>query len=155
MYVNEQGQKVLTGGPEWKGVLEVIVDGEDLVARDVRMTWFAGGDDECDNSRGAFGDDLRDPSAVAVSLPSPRARGCKTPPLPSLPHNITVRVYSRETGKVAEAPLQDIGPSAPPRARAGIDGTQGLWRALGLDYRRGATQVDFRVVGGARYVQNG
>lgn len=151
-YVNADGKKVLTGGDEWLGVLEIIVDGDDLVSTETPMTVFAGGDDAEDNSRGAWGDDTSDPGLVAVSLPAPRVRGCGTPPLPNLPHRITVRVWSPDTDQSVEAPLLDIGPSAPPRAHAGIDGTPGLWRAIGLNPDDGRAIVRFRVLGGAQYL---
>ena len=158
MYQNDDDQWVLEGGPEWKSVYPngVIIDGEDLVARNVRMTWFAGGRDPTDNNRGAYGDSTRDPDLVGVSLPNARSKACGSPPLPRFTadqaHAVRVRVYSHHTKQSHEARLVDIGPAAPPRAFAGIDGTIGLWTALGCNYKVGETIVDFRVIGGAKYL---
>ena len=164
MRKNDAGQWVLEGGvnedgtPTWGKIYPfgVVIEGEDLVARGVRMTWFAGGRDSQDNNRGAYGDSTLDPDLVGVSLPSPNEEACRNPPMPGFnaqqAHKVTVRVYSAQTNKSVDARLVDIGPAAPPKARAGIDGTIGLWRALGLNYRNGSTTVSFRVIDGAKYL---
>ena len=132
----------------------VRVEGDDLVARDVRATWFGGASDPLDDGRTASGlSTRRDPEILGCALPMNGFRATRGSPLPNLPWCTTVvEVYCPSTGKRAAVPLIDLGPSAPPLAHAAIDLTPAAFRALGGNRRVGRLTVDFRIPGGASHL---
>jgi hypothetical protein len=158
MYRDSQGRLILAGNGSY--TFQVIVEGQDLVVRDVRATWFGGKDDRSDNGHTASG--------VLNNQEGPLTpRGCALPmsgrhdfltegsPLPKLPWGTTVRVFNRETGRTIVVPLIDSGPrkpTLPPHTHAAIDLTQSAFAALGGSKARGHMKVDYRVLGGVKHL---
>ena len=164
MYINSEGKKVLTGsgvydikptpGSTRKPYkFEVIVDGEDLVVRDARATWFGGKDDPLDSGSTASGINTKDnPDIMGCALPL-NYGPCVGSPLPKMPYKTTkVKVYNKSNGKIIVIPLIDLGPSPPPHAYAQIDLTQAAFKALGGNLKTGELSVSYRVLGGAKYI---
>ena len=129
----------------------VRVEGDDLVARGVRATWFGGAHDPGDNGQTASGVSTRQhPDLLGCALPMNGFRLTRGSPLPDLPWlSTTVEVTCPANGRRVTAPLIDLGPAAPPHAHAAIDLTLAAFRALGGDPAAGSVTVDFRVRGGA------
>ncbi|MBI2299831.1 MAG: hypothetical protein HYU66_12965 [Armatimonadetes bacterium] len=155
MYRNPQGFPVLAGSGAYSSVFVVLVDGADLVVRNCRATWFGGANDPLDSGETASGvSTKRHPGILgcALPMPLPKVKSCKGSPLPIVPWQTMVRVYNRRTRLQLEVPVIDVGPSAPPRANAGIDLTQAAFGMLGGSLREGEMWVDFRIPGGARYL---
>ncbi len=127
------------------------VEGDDLVVKGVRATWFGGAHDPYDNGQTASGLSTRlYPELLGCALPMNGHRLTRGSPLPDLPWmTTTVRVTCPDTGKQATLPLIDLGPAAPPHAHAAIDLTRAAFRALGGNPAKGDLTVDFRILGGA------
>ena len=132
----------------------VRVEGDDLVVRGVRATWFGGAHDPQDNGQTASGvSTRRHPELIGCALPMGGFRLTRGSPLPDLPWLVTTVEVSRpDNGRRTSAPLIDLGPAAPPAAHAAIDLTLAAFHALGGDLEVGHVTVDFRVVGGARHL---
>ncbi len=132
----------------------VRVEGDDLVARAVRATWFGGAHDPQDNGQTASGVSTRlHPDLLGCALPMNGFRVTRGSPLPDLPWlSTTVEVTRPANGRRVSTPLIDLGPAAPPHAHAAIDLTLAAFRALGGDPAVGSLTVDFRVLGGARHL---
>jgi hypothetical protein len=153
VYRDELGRAVLTGDGSYE--FTAVVDGADLVVRDVTATWFGGDQDPMDSGMTASGVVTRGhPDLMGCALPQ-SGRHCEATegsPLPRLPWHTCVQVYNRATHAVVKVELIDVGPAKPPRAHAAIDLTQAAFRALGGTTGQGVMAVDYRVFGGARYL---
>ena len=127
------------------------IEGDDLVVRGARATWFGGADDPLDSGETASGISTRlHPELLGCALPMNGFRVTGGSPLPRLPWMTTVVEVTRTAnGKSVKVPLIDLGPAAPPRAHAAIDLTRAAFRALGGELAQGSMTVDFRVPGGA------
>ncbi len=127
------------------------VEGDDLVVRGVRATWFGGPHDPDDNGQTASGLSTRlHPDLLGCALPMGGYRLTRGSPLPDLPWLTThVEVTRAATGHRVTVSLIDLGPSAPPHAHAAIDLTVAAFRALGGDPQEGSLTVDFRLPGAA------
>ena len=127
------------------------VEGDDLVVRGVRATWFGGAHDPHDNGETASGvSTRRHPELMGCALPMNGFRLTKGSPLPDLPWMTTeVEIFRGSNGRRLTVPLIDLGPAAPPHAHAAIDLTVAAFRALGGDPKVGSINVDFRIRGAA------
>lgn len=150
----------LQGNGEWSDVYSsgVFVDGADITAKNVIATRWGGKDDDQDGGITASGLSTRDhPDYLGVSLPmrvptqsSALRAAIGGSPIPKLPWYTPVKVYSHKTGKIVFGHLIDIGPAH--WTKHGIDLTNALVEALGLDLSDGTYLVDFRIIGGSQYV---
>jgi len=166
--VDAQGRTVLEGDGTWPW-LQPIVDDLDLIVRGVIATTFGGTDDPDDDGDTSSGFSTREhPEVPVCSLPQNNrgnaTRGC---PIPRLPWGIThagtiipagtlVEVQSHQTAKAIRVPLADNGPSHYYKGKEikhGIDLTKPTFTALGLDPDAGTAIVDYRIIGGAKYVK--
>jgi hypothetical protein len=150
--------RVLVGDGSYLSVgLRVLVDGDDLLVKNVRATWFGGGNDPDDSGLTASGVATRGrPNLMGCSLPMDLGPGakqnpCHGSPIPRIPWFTRVRVYSYVNQRVLTVPLIDIGPSRPPIAHAPIDLTQAAYRALAGSLEKDL-RVDFRIIGGSKYL---
>ena len=127
------------------------IDGDDLLVQGVQATWFGGANDPQDNGETASGLSTRlHPELLGCALPMDGFRATAGSPLPRLPWLTTrVLVTRPANGRSVTVALVDLGPSAPPRARAAIDLTVAAFRALGGNLKTGVLTVDYRVLGGA------
>jgi len=153
MFKNADGKVVLQGDGSYGW--GAIVDGDDLVVRNVRATWFGGDSDPLDNGETASGVNTKGhPNLDGCALPMtgmhvPNTEGS---PLPKVPWKTIVRVYNRDNHKVMEIPVIDLGPAKPPHAHAALDLTIHAFKALGGSLNVGELHVDYRVIGGATYL---
>ena len=127
------------------------IEGDDLVVRGVRATWFGGPHDPDDNGQTASGISTRlHPELLGCALPMNGFRLTRGSPLPDLPWMTTeVEIYRASNGRRLTVPLIDLGPAAPPHAHAAIDLTVAAFRALGGDPKAGDMEVCFRIPGAA------
>jgi rare lipoprotein A (peptidoglycan hydrolase) len=72
-----------------------------------------------------------------------------------LPWRIQVRVFNLANHKMITVPLIDRGPAKPPHADAALDLTQSAFASLGGSKAIGHIRVNYRVLGGARYLSAG
>ena len=130
------------------------VEGDDLVVRGVRATWFGGAHDPGDNGQTASGLSTRlHPDLLGCALPMSGYRLTHGSPLPDLPWLTTqVDIFRAANNRRVTVPLIDLGPAAPPHAHAAIDLTVAAFRALGGDPEEGSINVDFRVRNGALHL---
>jgi len=132
------------------------VEGDDIVVRGVHATWFGGSNDPEDDGTTASGISTKaNPAfngcALPVDLGRPHNNPCHGSPLPHIPFFTKVQVTNTENGEVGECTFIDLGPSAPPVATAAIDLMQSFFVALGGDLERGTMQVEYRILGAAKY----
>ncbi len=133
----------------------VVVAGNDLTVDDVYATWFGGIDDPGDDGQTASGvlnNQAGPQTPLGCALPIPGSPKTAGTPFPRLPWNIEVEVHCKDTGKGIVVPLIDVGPAKPPAAHAAIDLTQSAFMALGGHKPEGKIKVNYRVIGGAKYV---
>lgn len=153
-FKNDAGNTVLVGDGTYPWSVEV--DGNDLVVRNVRATWFGGDNDPNDNGDTASGEMTKhNPGIMGCALPL-NTGPCKGSALPVMPWIKTVvQVFSHESGHVLKLPLIDLGPAPPPHAHAAIDLTQAAFVHLSPDNstERGELTVDYRVINGALYLK--
>ena len=149
------GLPALSGARDFGFV--ALVDGSDLVVRDQlcklrdEASWFGGPVDASDNGETASGVQDHVYGVTGCSLPvCGRGAATEGSPIPRLPWKIPVRVYCHSTGKTITVPLIDVGPSF--GTDHAIDLTEAAFNALGLPLSAGLTAVDFRVLGGAAYL---
>lgn len=140
-------------------MFKVIVDGKDLVVRDVRCTCFGGVSDPQDNGNTASGVSTKDPAVLGVALPrryegSHHAlrRALGDSPLPkSLPFLLPVEITERATGRTFTAPFIDLGPDL--NTGNGLDVTVAV--AKHFNPKASATnfemRCDYRILGGAEF----
>lgn len=157
--------KMIDGLPALQGAgnypFDLLVDGADLVARDVLATWFGGDDDPNDNGETASGVMTRgNPGVLGCALPLDFGP-CAGSPVPNIPFRdsegrlqIWVRIFNRANKEVLTVPAIDRGPSPPPLAEGIIDCTQETSRRLNNGVRDNM-RVDFRIHGGAHWLGEG
>lgn len=157
MFRDKLERLVLSGDGSFK--FQAIVEGEDIVVRNVWATWFGGKDDKDDNKDTASGvlnnqEGPQTPPGCALPMSGCHCRRTEGSPLPKIPWHTHVRVSNQENGRTVIVPLIDIGPAKPPFAYAAIDLTQSTFAALGGDKRRGRFKVEYRILGGSRYIRS-
>jgi hypothetical protein len=131
----------------------VIVVGDDLVVHNTRATFFGGPTDNSSNGVTASGININDnPQLRGCSLPLPRSKLVPGTPFPQLPFQTNVRVKNHATQMELTIPLIDIGPAA--STGKGLDLTEAAFNGLGAASSLGVIDVDFTVIGAARFVSN-
>jgi len=132
------------------------IDGDDVVVRGVRCTWFGGANDPDDSGETASGvSTKRNPNFLGCALPMwGKEPACKGSPFKYFPWHTLVRVYNRQTGAAVVTELIDVGPAKrKDGAQQGcIDLTQAAMRKICGGMRPSEAVVDFRVIGGAKYM---
>lgn len=137
----------------------LIIDGDDLVVRNVRGTCFGGTSDPQDNGETASGISTKNPSVLGVALP--RKYEGSHPALqaalgdgiipPRVPFLLPVQVKDLSTGLISSAPFIDLGPAT--HTGNYID----LTIAFARQFNKHATatnfeiQCDYRIIGGAKF----
>lgn len=154
MHFDDENRALLEGDGSYG--FSVIVDGDDLVVRGARATWFGGDFDPLDPGTTASGVVTKGhPDCMGCALPmdvGPRCPNTQGSPIPRLPWKTEVRVYNPKTHKTIVVPLIDIGPAKPPHAHAQIDLTIAAFEALGVNHHHGEQTVDYRIFEGAKYL---
>ena len=155
-------QKILVGDGTWP--FTATIDGEDICVRGKNTTWFGGDNDPMDSGGTASGLITKGhPELMGCALPmqiGPRGGSIVTfepthgSPLPKFPYKTTiVQVWCPSTNKTIRVPVIDLGPAKwACEQGAAIDLTQAAFRALGLSLAQGKAQVDYRVLGGVKFV---
>jgi D-alanyl-D-alanine carboxypeptidase len=146
---------VLTGEGNFQNTYPsgVEVSGGDLVVHNTKATWFGGPNDPSDNGNTASGITTRDkPELLGCALPLPvrRSKVTQGTPFPTLPFQTQVRVKNLKNQQEITVPIIDIGPAA--ATGNGIDLTEAAFNGLGAATAEGRINVDFIVIGGARFV---
>ena len=139
------------------------VVGNDIIVTGVVATWFGGANDPQDDGETASGVSTKaNPHFFGCALPMDlfpsipptlvtRRNPCAGSPLPKLPWFSKILVTNKANGIQQQCALIDLGPSAPPTATAAIDLTQSFFVALGGNLRVGHIEVDFSILGGAKF----
>lgn len=146
-----QNQKLIGDGTwEW---LHVEVDGEDIVVRGCVATNFGGDSDSMDDGTTASGINTKGhPDLLGCALPmASHIAATHGSPIPKVPWKTLVRVFCHETKQIITVPVIDLGPGK--RTQHGLDLTLAAFKALGVDPKHGVMQVDYRILGGAKYLQ--
>jgi hypothetical protein len=131
----------------------VVVVGDDLVVRNTKATFFGGPTDHSSNGTTASGININEnPQLRGCALPLPRSNLVPGTPFPNLPFQTNVRVKNHATQTELTIPLIDVGPAA--STGKGLDLTEAAFNGLGAASSLGVIDVDFTVVGGARFVSN-
>lgn len=144
--------KILVGDGTW--FFSARVDGDDLVVRATVATWFGGDSDPQDNGYTASGVVTKgNPEVLGCALPLRRRHGPTAgSPLPAgIPWHTLVRVYNRGTGQQITIPVIDLGPAK--HTGHALDLTLAAFKAIGGDLGEGTMIVDYRIMGGAHYIQ--
>lgn len=161
----KNGKVVLTGDGTYPG-MKVVIDGDDLVLREMRATYWGDPSDVAsgqDNGITASGVNTADnPNLMACSLPMdfgpckgsaiPKLPWALTPDLKAVPDGTMVRVYNPLALKQVLLPLIELGPSPPPHANALLDLTRAAFLFLGGDIADGSMTVDYRVLGAVQHL---
>lgn len=137
------------------------IDGDDLVVRNVRGTCFGGTDDPQDSGDTASGVSTKDPSVIGVALPRKytghsaavrKALGDGLIP-ETVPFLLPVEVTDLATRKTFSGPFIDIGPAT--HTGNYLDLTVALARKFNphATARSFEIRCDYRVIGGAKFVQ--
>jgi hypothetical protein len=155
------------GDHSYKFVLET--DGDDIVVRNVKTTWFGGDTDPDDSGETASGRVTKgNPGILGCALPMdlsiespanqrprnyPPTRGSGLPRIPSFTKPV---VSSEDDSITQEIELIDIGPNKRAGSIAGFDPTQAAFVALGgkADFKHNSGDMicHYRIPGGVRYL---
>ena len=139
--------RTLNGDGTW--AFDATVEGNDIVVRCAKTTWFGGANDPNDNGETASGlNTKRHPTIKGCALPM-NFGPCAGSPLPRLPWMTKVEVTHALTGKTITVPLIDLGPGH--RTGAALDLTQPAFKDFG-ELRIGVVTTDYRILGGAKYL---
>lgn len=145
--------RILQGDGSFKFV--AAVEGTDLVVENVVCTFFGGDDDPQDNGETASGVLTKGhPNLLGCSLPMdgfhhPSTNGS---PIPKLPWKTPVLVTNLANQKSQSFELIDLGPSKFAASHAALDLTKAAFKALGGSTNKGTIKVNYRIVGGAKFV---
>lgn len=144
------GNRILKGDGTWPWTAEV--DGDDIVVRNAKATWFGGASDPEDNGETASGVSTKgNPKILGCALPMDGFKAVKSTkgsPIPRLPWKMLVEVS--HNGSTLSVPVIDIGPSK--YTGHPLDLTVEAFRQLGGNLKQGVIIVDFRIKGGAKYL---
>lgn len=157
--VEANGSRILTGAPGWK--FSAMIEGADIVLRDVTATWFGGVDDPLDNGETSSGISTRALGVMGCALPlvadhpsthgSPIAFPGARKLAPGIPW-FTECEISYE-GKTVRLEVIDNGPAR--SAGDACDLTQAAFKAVapGVSLKVGVLHgVTVRIIGAAKYV---
>lgn len=149
---------ILRGDGSWPW--SAHIDGDDIIVLDVWATCFGGSADPQDSGETASGISTKDnPDLAACALPMAYSGPAKAlraalggSPIPKLPWKTNVIVTDRSNGRQCTIPVIDLGPGK--RTGNAIDLTVAAarWfvkRATATNFK---LRVDYRIVGGARYL---
>ncbi|XHR30401.1 MAG: septal ring lytic transglycosylase RlpA family protein [Chthoniobacteraceae bacterium] len=139
--------KVLKGNGTWGFV--VLVDGNDLVVRGAKATWFGGANDPQDNGETASGVSTKKrPYILGCALPM-NFGPCNGSPIPRVPWGTKVEVNHLASGKTITVPVIDLGPAR--GTGNAIDLTPAAFKQF-ASLAEGKIMVDYRIPGGAKYL---
>ena len=139
--------QVLSGDGTWS--FTAVVDGNDIVVQGVVATWFGGANDPEDNGETASGISTKKrPDIQGCALPL-NYGPCAGSPIPKVPWGTQVEVTNMATGKTITVPVIDLGPARD--TGHGIDLTVAAFQQF-APLSIGRIAVNYRVLGGARYV---
>lgn len=139
--------KVLKGDGTWAFV--AIVDGNDLVVRDAKTTWFGGVTDLQDNGETASGiSTIKRPDILGCALPM-NFGPCKGSPLPRIPWGTKVEVKHLASGETITVTLIDLGPGH--STGNALDLTPAAFKQF-APLSEGKILVDYRIPNGASYL---
>ena len=139
--------RVLTGTGYWG--FTPVVEGNDIVVRGAVATWFGGADDPEDNGETASGVSTKKrPQIEGCALPMDFGP-CKGSPIPRVPWGTKVEISHVASGKKITVPVIDLGPAR--GTGHAIDLTPAAFAHFGAR-TQGVVIVDYRIVGGARFV---
>ena len=159
---------VLTGDGTWP--FSAIVDGDDLLIRDVVITCFGGDADPQDDGTTASGINTKgNPAIAAVSvamdgrqfkgLTAAEHRALDGCPIPRLPYHTLVEIEVGDKIIRPSAGIIDLGPGKQATTKPGEPHGADLTIAAARQLDITASAVDFeargnvRILGGAKYVQ--
>jgi hypothetical protein len=173
---------VLLGDGTWK--FQAEIEGDDILVRGVTATWFGGSNDPNDSGQTASGFATRGhPSLLGCALPmdgrmfpkfsAAEHKALDGSPIPAMPFGINRDGSPNPNGAMVEVtavngrkitvPVIDLGPGK--RAGDAIDLTQEAFVQLAdldgkdidraRELRKGVLRVDYRIIGGAKYVKEG
>ena len=124
-----------------------FVEGDDIVVRDARATWFGGANDPEDNGETASGiSTIKRPNIQGCALPM-NFGACVGSPIPKVPWGTKVEVT--HDGKTITVPVIDLGPSR--GTGNAIDLTVAAFEEF-APRAKGKIIVDYRILGGARRI---
>jgi hypothetical protein len=143
----KEDPKVLTGNGPWG--FTATVEGNDIVVRNAQATWFGGANDPEDNGETASGiSTKRRPDIEGCALPL-NYGPCAGSPLPKVPWGTRVEVTHLSSLATISVPVIDLGPSR--GTGHAIDLTVAAFKTF-APLSTGKIGVDYRIIGGARYV---
>jgi len=138
---------VFVGDGAWG--FTATVDGDDIVVRNARATWFGGANDPQDDGKTASGvNTKRRPTIQGCALPM-NFGPCVGSPIPKLPWGTKVEVTHLETGKKLTVHVIDLGPSR--STGNAIDLTVAAFKQF-APLSVGKIAVDYRILGAARRI---
>jgi hypothetical protein len=139
--------KTLKGDGTWGFV--ALVDGDDLVVRGAKATWFGGANDPQDNGETASGISTKKrPEILGCAIPM-NFGPCKGSPLPRLPWGTKIEVKHPASGKTITVPVIDLGPAR--GTGNAIDLTPAAFRQF-APLAVGKVTVEYRISGAAKYL---
>lgn len=139
--------KTLHGDGTWG--FAVLVDGNDLVVRNAKTTWFGGANDPQDNGETASGISTKKrPEVMGCAIPMSFGP-CKGSPLPRVPWGTKVEVKHLASGKTITVPVIDLGPAR--STGNALDLTPAAFKHF-APLAVGKFTVDYRIPGGAKYL---
>jgi hypothetical protein len=139
--------KVLKGTGTWG--FEALVDGNDIIVRGAKATWFGGLSDLQDNGETASAiSTIKRPDIEGCALPM-NFGPCKGSPLPRFPWGTKIEVKHLASGKIITVALIDLGPARV--TGNAIDLTSAAFKQF-ASLATGKVMVDYRIPNGARYL---
>ena len=139
--------RVLRGDGTWS--FTAYVDGDDIVVRNARTTWFGGPNDSEDSGATASGlNTRRHPDIKGCALPMSFGP-CDGSPLPRLPWGTLVEIMHPASGKTLTVPVVDLGPSK--RTGNALDLTEAAFRVFASS-GLGRIVTHYRIKDGAKHL---
>jgi len=140
---------ILTGDGKWS--FTATVEGDDIVARNARATWFGGANDPEDNGETASGISTKKrPTIQGCALPMDFGP-CAGSPLPRVPWGTRVEVTHLATEKKITVPVIDLGPAR--STGNALDLTVAAFKEF-APLATGKNSVDYRILGAAKRLQS-
>jgi len=138
---------VLKGDGTWAFV--ALVDGNDLVVRNAKTTWFGGPNDPLDNGETASGiSTIKRPDILGCAIPM-NFGPCKGSPIPRVPWGTKVEVKHLDSGKTIMVAVIDLGPGR--STGNALDLTPAAFREF-APLAVGKITLEYRIPGAAKYL---
>ena len=137
----EEEPKALKGDGTWSFV--ALVDGDDLVVRNAKATWFGGANDPQDDGETASGVNTEIQGCAIPMNFGP----CIGSPLPRVPWGTRVEVTYLATGMTITVPVIDLGPAH--STGNALDLTVAAFKQF-APLAKGKIVVDYRVLGATK-----